>query len=248
MPRLNQIIAIVKGKKAEAMAAITKACHLCHKPDLFAGFKKIYEPKDEDGDRYPGDDKRLQLRAEEVTADAAKALEALFEAVEIQDRTNCEARADVIVNGKVVLKSVPPTYLLFLEHQLKDLGALLVLLPTLDPAKTWAYSPDGRCYRTDPAAKTKTKKLSRFKTVAEATEHHPAQVVETFEDVVEGEWITTEFSGAMAEERKHLLIVRLRALREAVMLAREEANSNQAVVSSQPGKQIFEYLLSKNTP
>ncbi len=243
MVRLNQIVALVKGKKAEAQEALTKVYHLCQKSDLFTGLAKTYEPKDEEGDRYPGDAKRLQLRVEELLEEAVKASTTLFDVVEIQDMANCIVRADVVVGSAVLLHDVPPTYLMFLEHKLTDFLTLLAKLPVLDPTKEWEYSEDARCYRSSPIRRTKTKKVTRYNEMKAETELHPAQMDKDSEDIVEGFWATVEFSGAITEERKHMIIARTRELKNAVVAAREEANSSELSITPECGKAIFSFLL-----
>lgn len=244
MVRLNQVVALVKGKKTEVSTVQTEAYHLYQKPDMFAGFKKTYEPKDEEGDSYPGDEKRLQLRALEVLDDASKSLVSLFDVVEIQDESNCIARADIVVDGKVLLTSVPPTYLMFLERKLTDVCTLLSKLPVLDPTKEWSYSEDARCYRADVVKRTKTKKVTRYHEMSPETDLHPAQMDKDSEDIVEGFWSTVEFSGAITEELKHGLIERARKLKNAVIAAREEANSSEVTAKPKCGNAVFNYILN----
>lgn len=244
MVRLNQVVALVKGKKSEAQAAQTKAYQLYQKPDHFAGLTKTYEPKDEEGDRYPGEEKRLQLRTEEVLQNTFNSLNALFDIVEMQDSANCIMRGSVIVDGQTLLKDVPPTHLMFLEHKLTDIITLLSSVPVLDPTKEWTYSEEGRCFRSAPVKRTKTKKIARYNEMKAETDLHPALMDKEYEDVVEGLWSTTEFSGAITEERKHQLVERARKLKGAIIVAREEANSNKVDVVPGCGKIIINYILS----
>ena len=245
MPRLNQIIALVKGKKAESASVTTKAYHVCQKPEMFAGLAKTYDSKDEEGEQYPPEEKKLQLRVEEVLSATSKVVSEMFDVVEIQDRGNCEAVADVVVDGNVVLENVPPTYLLFLEKQLVDFATLVSKVPTVDPTKEWHYTDDARCYKSRPIKRTKTKKIVRYYKMSEETELHPAQMDKEHEDIVEGFWSTVEFSGAITEERKHLLLSRTRDLRDAVKVAREEANSGKVEIVPAAGKSVFDFILKE---
>ncbi len=47
MARLNQIIAIEKGIKSRAYAELTELHKAAQKPDLFHGFVKTYQKRDE---------------------------------------------------------------------------------------------------------------------------------------------------------------------------------------------------------
>ena len=73
MPRLNQIIAIANGKKSQVESVVTRLYHQLQASAAFVGLEKTYDPKDEDGEVYPPDSKRLQLRCEDLMVDAAKA-------------------------------------------------------------------------------------------------------------------------------------------------------------------------------
>src|SRR6185295_19181249 len=107
---------------------------------------------------------------------------------------NCFAKADVIVDGTVVLSDVPVTTLLFLERKLVDLHTFIVKLPVLDPAERWSYSPDVGAYASAPSETIRSKKVMRNWVRAEATEKHPAQVDVYNEDVPEGTWTTVKYS------------------------------------------------------
>lgn len=242
MARQNQIIALVKGKKAASQAAQTAAYHICQKSDLFSGQKKTYRPKDDEGEQYPGDEQRLQQRIGAVLDTATDAASELFDLVEIQDRANCIAVGSIVVDGVTVLADVPPTYLMFLEHKLVDLLTLYTAIPTLDPAKGWVHSAESNCYRTAPVDRTKTKKTPRWQEVSPATEQHPAQIVSFTEDIIEGIWSVVEFSGAMSKQDKDALIERTQTLKAAVITAREEANSMRVDIEAKAGRAIFEFL------
>ena len=243
MPKLNQIIAVVSGKKAAAQKTITEIHHKLQKSVLLEGIARQYKPRDEVGEQMPREDKRVQMRARDGLGEASKALTEIFDVVATQDKANCSARADVAVEGKVVLSAVPVTTLLFLEKQLVDIGTFVEKLPTLDPAESWQYDQAADCWATPAYQTTRTKKIPRNHVKAEATKEHPAQVEVYSEDVVVGDWTTTKFSGAVPAKERNDLLVRVRRLQEAVKLAREEANSQECTVT-RIGEQVFGYLFS----
>src|SRR5690606_37924291 len=133
-----------------------------------------------------------------------------------------QAKADVVVNGTVILSQVPATYLLFLEKQLTDLHTFVRKLPVLDASETWTFDNSADCWATEPLQTTKTKKIPRNHVKAEATEHHPAQVEVYYEDVIVGHWRTAKFSRALPATRVNELIERVEKLQQAVKFAREE--------------------------
>jgi hypothetical protein len=239
--RLNQIIAIEKGTKSRSFQELTDAHHALQKPALLAGIARTYRPKDEEGEQFPPESTKVQVKAEEIIRQTAEIMTKLFDVTATKDWTNCKARADVVVDGKTLLAQVPATYLLFLEKQLVDLHTFIRKLPILDASETWTFDASADCWATEPMQTVKTKKIPRNHVKAEATDKHPAQVEVYYEDVVVGNWKTTKFSGALPAKRVNELLERVERLQQAVKFAREEANNIEAD-EQKVGKQIFDYL------
>jgi hypothetical protein len=147
----------------------------------------------------------------------------------------------VTVDGRVLIKDVPVTYLLFLEKQLTDLHTFVKKLPVLDAAESWVQDASTDSWRTDPVQTYRTKRVPRNHVKAEATEKHPAQVEVYYEDVTIGYWTTVKFSGALPARRVNELLDRVERLQQAVKFAREEANGTQ-VADQQVGEAVFGYL------
>lgn len=241
MTKLNQIIAVEKGVKGRAQGEITDAYQQLQKPALLAGISRTYRPKDEEGERLPAESTRVQLRAEETFKKVSAALTELFDVTLTKDLANCEARADVTVDGVVLVPRAPVTFLLFLEKQLVDLHTFIKKLPVLDPSETWVYDNAQDCYATEPMETVRTKKVPRNHVKAEATEKHPAQVEVYYEDITVGFWRTVKFSGALPARRVADLLDRVEKLQRAVKFAREEANGHE-VRQEKVGDALFGYL------
>jgi hypothetical protein len=239
--KLNQIIAIEKGVKVKAASDLTEAYHKLQKAPLLSGIARSYRPRDEEGEQLPSEATRVQLRVGQVIGDVRESLTRLFDVVATKDETNTKARADVIVDGVVLAKQVPATYLLFLEKQLIDLATFARKLPTLDPAEAWSFNRQEGVYATPAFTSTRTKKVLRNHVKAEATDKHPAQVEVYSEDVVVGYWTTTKYSGAVPAAEVSELLARITKLAEAVKRAREEANS-VTVTDVAPGQALLDYL------
>lgn len=62
--KLNQIIAIEKGVKAQTYSALTEIHKAVQKPELFNGFAKTYQKVNEEGEDLPAERKRVQDEAE----------------------------------------------------------------------------------------------------------------------------------------------------------------------------------------
>lgn len=241
--RLNQIIAIEKGVKSRTQRDLTDAHHALQKPALLAGITRTYQPDDEMGEKFPTETTRVQVRAKDMISKTQEVLAELFDVTATKDETNCHARADVVVDGKVLLSKVPVTTLLFLEKQLVDLHTFVKKLPVLDPSESWHFDPSNDCQVTEATFTVKTKKVPRNHVKAAATDKHPAQVEMYYEDVRVGQWKTVKFSGALPQKHVNELLDRVEKLQKAVKFAREEAN-NAEVVKKDVGGAVFGYLFA----
>jgi hypothetical protein len=240
--KLNQIIAVEKGVKSKAQQELTGAHRDLAKPVLLSGIARTYQPKDEEGEQLPPESTRVQLQAESVLRSTAAALTRLFDVTATKDWANCEARADVTVDGRVIVSDVPVSYLLFLEKQLTELHAFIRSLPVLDASESWNLDASTDSWKTEPVRTIRTKKVPRNHVKAEATEKHPAQVEVYYEDVPVGYWTTVKFSGALPARRVNEILERVEKTQQAVKFAREEANGAE-VTDRRVGDAVLGYLL-----
>jgi hypothetical protein len=241
MPKLNQIVAVVSGQKTEAQKTITDAHQRRLKPDLLSGLTRNYRPIKEDGEQLPPEIKRVQTTVSQVVADVRAALATMLDAVYTQDVGNTAAHADVKVGERVILSKVPVTHLLFLEKQATDLETFISNLPTLDPAESWKDDPDTGGYRTEPYDTLKTAKVYKTHVAHPPTEHHPAQVQVYNVDETVGVWTNIKRSGALRAQDRNAALARVRALKDAIRVAREEANSIE-VEQKKAGKAVLDFV------
>lgn len=241
MPKLNQILAIVAGYKKDAEKTITEAYHLIQKPDLFSGLSRKYQPKDENGDQQPSESKVVQIKTNELIKRVSSELANMFDIVATQDAANCEAKADIVVNGTVLVPAVPVTYLLFLEKQLLNVRAFIEKLPVLDPSEVWTFNPNQDYYASEPSMTLKSKKVPKNNVKYEATKEHPAQVEMYYEDVTAGTWTAIKFSGAIPAKDKNGFLDRVNILSNAVKCAREEANGME-VKKVEVGNKLLKFV------
>jgi hypothetical protein len=241
---LHHVIAREKTQKTETSNAITNAYHLIQKPALFNGLSKTYLPKDAEGETLPSDLQRIQVHAPSLIKGVESQLVTLFDLTAQKDWANCRAKADVVVDGKVLLSEVPATYLLFLEKQLVDIHTFIKKLPTCDPAEQWTWDTSQGHYVSGEKHTNRTKKIMRNHVLAEATKEHPAQVQPYSEDASIGTYKQVNFTGALPVPRVEQLLERVDALRVAVKEARETANTTP-IEDIHAGKKIFDYLLAE---
>jgi hypothetical protein len=242
---LHEVVAVRKGVKTRAYAALTDLFKQAQKSDLYGGMTRAFQPKDDDGETFPSEDKKVQLLVGDVLKQVRKLRVEFFDIEATQERTNQNARADVVVDGKVLLADVPVTVLMFLEKELNDLRTFIESMPTLDEARTWQADPNSKLHRSETAVTHKTKKVQRpivlYDAVIKDGHAIPAQTQLITEDIVTGHWHTTYLSGAFPVPRKAELLERIEGLRSAVKAARARANACP-VVSVSIGDDIFNYL------
>ncbi len=241
--QLNQIVATEGGLKARTMSQLTKAYQLLDKQALLAGISRQYQPRDAEGEQLPAESTPVQVRVPEVMDEVSAALARMFDVTLTKDVANCQAKADIVVDGRVLLADAPVTFLMTLEKKLVDVGTFVAKLPVHDIAEKWSWDPNANAYATAVTQTTRTKKLPRNHVLAPATDKHPAQVQMYTEDKVVGDWLTVKFSGALPAERKAELMARVDTLIDAVRVAREVANTI-TVTDREVGAQIFGYLFA----
>lgn len=237
MGKLNQVVAVVAAKKKLATEAVTGAYHTIQKADLFNGISRTYTPRDDEGERFPPEHKTAQASVPALLDVVSGPLTEMFDTVLTQDMANTQAMA-------IVLEvSLPVTYLLFLEKQLTDLTTFIGKLPVLDPSEDWQWDSRTNSYASAPAESVKTKKVPKAFVKYEATKEHPAQVEMFTEDVLVGYWKTVKFSGALKASDKAAMLDRVRRLHEAVVKAREAANSAD-VTEQHIGKKLLDFVFN----
>jgi hypothetical protein len=242
--KLNQVLAIERSTKSRVHGEVTRMHHTLQKPHLLNGFNKTYQPQDEDGDVFPPERLKVQVVASDMLKKTARTLSELFDVTATKDFANCHASADLVVDGEVLVKDAPATFLLFLEKQLGDLKTFVGKIPVLDPAEDWTLNEGDGLFRTEATRTTRTKKVQRPIVLYPATPEHPAQTQLISEDVVVGSWVTTKQSGALPAPRKEELLERIERLSVAVKFARETANAAEAT-RREVGERLFAFLLGK---
>lgn len=242
MAKLNQIIAVEKGIKSKAVSEVSELYKLVQKPALFNGFSKTYQSNDEDGEKLPSEQLRVQVTSDDALRAVARSMKELIQITARKDYTNCIAKADVIVDGMTVIAQAPVPYLLFLEKQLTDLNTFVKTLPVLDEADDWKKDPNSGFYKTDAIKTHRTKKIEKPIVLYNATPEHPAQTAMVKEDIIAGYWSQVKMSGSIPKPDKADLLLAINKLHDAVKTARESANMADEVTITNIGDAIFDHL------
>ena len=241
--RLSHIVAVHKSVKSTATSALTNAHHKAQRTDNLKGQVRVHQPLDDTEVAQPTQTQKVQYTATEIVNEVQASLVRLFDVEATQDFGNTVAKADVEVDGRVLVHGAPVSYLLFLEKQLVDLSTFVRKLPTLDSTESWSHDEGTGHYRSETVKTVSNKKVYRNHVKAEATEKHPAQVEVYTEDIPVAHWATTKFSGALPATRVKELESRITKLQESVKIAREKANATE-VENKLVGETVLGWLFS----
>jgi hypothetical protein len=244
--RLAQAIGIEAQTRTSVARRISDATAALGVPDLFDGLHGEYRPRDDEGERLPEDNKRVQTTVEWVLSAVRDALVELCDATAARDFTNAtdEARADVVVGERVLVASAPVPYLLWLDHQLESLRLIVERCPALPSSTVWELWEERGVYRSEPIRTTRSVTSAKPITLSEATERHPANVQLASVPEVVGDWTRWKFSGALPVARRETLLRRLAQLRLAITVARARANEASAQRPA-VGEAVMGYLFAE---
>lgn len=241
--QLNQIIALVQGKKTRLQKFLTELHHSWTKQsDRLSGISRTYAPVDEEGEMFAPENRTVQVHARDVIVLVRKHLGDFFDVVATQDYGNTVATADIMLGDKILVASVPVTVLLFLEKQLTDLRTFAISLPTLSSDRIWEQDTAKNCWVTQPEETLKTQKKIEVIVKYDATKEHPAQTEIIQVDKTIGHWTTVHTSGALSEKHCSEIIENIENLQDAVKIAREKANSAEVQFQSKFAEPILGYV------
>lgn len=245
MAKLHELLAVEGDLEGTNKAILAETTHsFAKKPGLFFGFHKRLEMFDEDAPEPPAEIQEMTSTVMEKMRYAAGHIIRYLDAILQKEATNQLAQADLVVDGEVIAKDLPATFLLGLEARLKKVREVVAAMPTLPVGKKWEIDPTRgedvyRC--VTPDEKFKTAKTFRHKVLYEATEHHPAQIEKWEETENVGKYIVDTWSGMITSAQKSTLLGRLDKLIQGAKKARQRANT-QEVIKLKIGDELFKYL------
>ena len=239
--QLHAVVAIHKDAKSRANKEGSALKNLLPKTALFQGFTRAYRPKEDGGEDIPSEAQKVTLTWKEVVRRIVRLETDNLDFEATLGIGNTGARADIIVDGCVIIYSAPTSLLLFLDKELAELRAFIELIPVLDPSKEWAEDPSTGLSRTPATMTIRTKKTEKVVVAIPPTEHQKGEWTKLTEDETVGYWDTVNFSGAIPAPKKEEILDRLEKLSRAVGDARTRANSTE-VTKSTIAESIFGYL------
>ncbi len=244
--KLNQVIAVEKGLKNRVETERTAHYHTLQKPALFNGMNKTYQPLKEDGDTVPPESKKVQQFATDILASVKTLMTELWDVTATKDYANCAATADVEIDGKMLVKDAPVTFLLFLEKEMVNVRTLINHVPTLAPDETWTQDTNSSLWKTEKTEKMRTQKVQKAIVMYPATVEHPAQTQLVSEDINVGTWIEQKLSSGIPESQKRAWLEKVDQVITAVKKARTAANMVPAP-DKKVAKPVFDWVFGSGS-
>lgn len=246
MSKLHELIAVeadtqTTAKKVVEEATVTfskKADHFIEKVVRL----EMFDEKDKNQERT--DAKAMVTTVFQKLDYVRKSVGKYYDLLLQKEKTNQNARADLVVDGVVLLKDVPGTFLLGMENRLKELRAMYEAIPTLQPGPFWMEDPtkDKGVYRSrDAEVRFKTEKKLQYQIITPATDKHPAQVEKWMADVPVGRYVEDVWSSMLSPTQKSELLGRIDNLIRACKKARQRANTTE-VSEGEAGTVLFNYI------
>jgi flagellar biosynthesis chaperone FliJ len=247
--KLHAVLAVDRDLENTAKKIVEEATNtFTKKSERFFAFDKrlkMFDEKREGEENAFHDSREMVTTVVEKLDYVAEHLIRHLDALAQKERTNQDARADVVLpNKRVLLKNVPATLLLSLESRLITWRKMYESIPTLQPGIKWVLDADmgnGIYKEATGQIKSKTEKTIRHKVLYEATKEHPAQIEKWNEDIPVGQYITLMWSGMVSSAKKSELLKRIDEMIAAVKQARTIANSTE-VIEFNVGEAIFNYI------
>lgn len=249
MGKLHELLAVEQDLRGQASKMLAETASVFGKPDFFKGSVFSFTPFDE-ADAHLAEEKHEELvtTVPDRLAYTFRAIAKYWDAVAQKDATNQLAMADVVLDGEVLVKSVPSTTLLGLESKLVELRTAIQSMPTLDAKTAWERVDNIRqnMFKTKhPTVGWRTQKSTKpvilYEAVVKDGVGIPANVVQVTEDVRVGRTETVGFSGAVTPATASAILSRLDRLIVAVKEARQRAN-NTEVQSISIGESLLKYV------
>ena len=243
--KLHELLAVETDLEGQARNIMDETRKVFKdKPNLFMGAVRTYKPFVDDGIDYPEEHQSLTSTVEEKLDYAVNSICRYYDALLQKEATNQEAKADLVVDGEVIGKDLPATFLLGMETRLKKLRVMYAQIPTLAVGTEWKLDEGkgkGIFCLAHPEESMKTQKTTKSKVLYEATEHHPAQIDKWDEVENVGKYTKQLWCGMLTPARKSELLGRIDTLISAVKKARQRANSTE-IVNVQVGRKIMDFI------
>lgn len=247
-PKLHEVLAVESDLETTAKKVITEARNtFSKKHDHFIGVHKklrMFDEQRQHEEAGAEEHKELVTSVGGKLKHVEKHTSRWFDALLQKERTNQDAKADLVVDGEVLLEDAPATWLLGMEKRLKLLRGVYEDIPTRAPGFSWIQDSErgAGVYRSEHLEKKdKTEKTMNHKVIVPATKEHPAQVEKWSDNVKVGVFEIERWTSMLSPAEKSRLLDRIDKLIRACKKARQRANQTD-VVKLSVAKKLFEFI------
>lgn len=247
-PKLHEVLAVEGDLESQATKVMQEAAVTFEKKaNHFLGYSKWLEMFDENRkqEEEGGSEQREIVDSVKGKLDHVwKYYSKYVDAVSQKERTNQDARADLVVDGQTLAEGLPATLLLGLESRLKKMRSVYDSIPTHAPGISWELDVDkgkGIFKASHLITKSKTEKVVRHQVLVEPTEHHPAQIDKWDENVAVGVFKTQHWTSNVSPAQKAEWLEKIDKLLRGVKKARQRAN-NTEIVKIKVGHELKKFI------
>lgn len=249
MARMHELLA-AEGDLEELFNNILKQTSSTLKDSvhLFVGAIRTTEWIDDSKERpaVPAEYQEMTSTVDEQLDIQEKVITRYLDALLQKERTNQDAKADIIIDGNAIAKDIPATFLLGLEKRLSRIMKVYDEIPTLPPNVKWEIdeTKGQNVYsRVHPEEVFSTEKVIKAQVLYKHTPEHPAQVEKIQETKPVAIKKKEVWTGVYSMARKIAVKERLCKLLSGVKEARQRANM-APVVAVKIGEDLFKYINS----
>jgi hypothetical protein len=253
-PLLHEILAVEQDVKANAERARSQLVETFRtKQSHFTGMRRTFRPFSVDetageagGERLEAETQLVKTVPEQLDLTLREVGKALDLGMQV-DEANTRAKADIEIDGQVLLANVPATFLLQLERRLREVQAVIKEAPCFDPVRIWSVDPAAdkkHVLRAEPVTTIRKQRTRKYNVMVEATKEHPAQVDIVEVDEAVGEIRSYDWTGMLSTGKKEALLEQVERLISAVKQARSRANTVEVDQSRSIAKVLIDHLLA----
>lgn len=247
MGAIHELLAVEKDAEKETGTAINELVELFKKTPMFLKAHKSLKMYDDNvAPDFPEEFKEMSAKVLECLDRFKQVSGNYYDIIYQKGKSNQSAKADVIIDGVIIIKNVPVSVLLDLESKLSKARQVYESIPVLPAGNEWEKDEslgDGIYKLVHDEKTSKTEKTFKHKVLCEPTPHHPAQIEKWQETIVIGIYTKKIWCSMISASDKAKLLQKFDQLLIAIKKARQRANQTEADTST-IGDRIFNFIHS----
>ncbi len=245
MGKLHQLLAVEPDKEGKYKRVCDESKKVFGKAAMFTGSHRTLHMFEDGVDATdPDTHQSMTTTVRERMGYTGESISDYFDALYQKEATNQKAKADLVVDGTVIAKEVPATFLLALESRLKYVRGVYETMPTLQAGIEWVPSDTmgaGIWEMKHPEEKLKTKMTVQHEVLVPPTKEHRAEIEKWEEQIPIGKFVKRVWCSMLTSPEKQEILARIDKLIQATKQARQKANAEE-VVGGNVGRSIIDFI------